>query len=164
MSARRRSYESGHNPKCLVVIDDTPESDRALYFATRWAARMQGGVVMLRVIDLHDSQQQWLGVADIMKAEATEDANAALDRAVNRIQTLAPVPLERVIREGDAATQIHAAIDGDLDIATLVLAAGTGSDGPGPIIAGLAKTLGTFPIPITIVPGGLIEADLDALS
>lgn len=164
MSARRRSYESGHKPKCLVVIDDTPECDLAMYFATRWAARMQGCVVMLRVIDLQDSQQQWLGVADIMKAEATEEADAVLDRAVNRIQTLAPVPLERVIREGEAAMQIHAAIDSDLDIATLVLAAGTGSDGPGPIITGLAKTLGAFPIPITIVPGGLNEADIDALS
>ena len=30
---RRRSYEAGHKPKWLVVIDDTPECDRAVYFA-----------------------------------------------------------------------------------------------------------------------------------
>ena len=29
---RRRSYEAGHSPKWLVVIDDTPECDRAVYF------------------------------------------------------------------------------------------------------------------------------------
>ena len=31
MSRRRRSYEAGHSPKWLVVIDDTPECDRAVY-------------------------------------------------------------------------------------------------------------------------------------
>ena len=29
MSTKRRSYEAGHSPKFLVVIDDTPECDRA---------------------------------------------------------------------------------------------------------------------------------------
>ena len=33
MSRKRRSYEAGHKPKFLVIIDDTPECDRAVYFA-----------------------------------------------------------------------------------------------------------------------------------
>ena len=33
MSKKRRSYEAGHSPKFLVVIDDSPECDRAAYFA-----------------------------------------------------------------------------------------------------------------------------------
>ena len=81
MSRRRRSYEAGHSPKWLVVIDDTPECDRAVYFACRRAARVGAGVVMLRVIETQDRNQQWLGVADIMKAEAHEEANASLERA-----------------------------------------------------------------------------------
>ena len=36
---RRRSYEAGHKPKWLVVIDDTAECDRAVYFAARRAAK-----------------------------------------------------------------------------------------------------------------------------
>ena len=32
-SVKRRSYEAGHKPKWLVVIDDTAECDRAVYFA-----------------------------------------------------------------------------------------------------------------------------------
>ncbi len=48
---RRRSYEAGHKPKWLVVIDDTPECDRAVYFAARRAARVGAGVIMLRVIE-----------------------------------------------------------------------------------------------------------------
>ena len=106
MSTQRRSYESGHKPKCLVVIDDTPECDRAVYYASRWASRIGGGVVMLRVIETEDRNQQWLGVADIMRAEAHEEANAALDRAAGRANGIAGITPERVIREGDPTEQI----------------------------------------------------------
>ena len=67
MSNQRRSYEQGHKPKCLVVVDDSAEGDRAVYYASRWAMRVGGGVVMLRVIETEDRNQQWLGVADIMR-------------------------------------------------------------------------------------------------
>jgi hypothetical protein len=40
MSKKRRSYEAGHSPKFMVVIDDSPECDRALYFASRRALRV----------------------------------------------------------------------------------------------------------------------------
>ena len=40
MIRKRRSYEAGHKAKFLVVIDDTPECDRAVYFASRRAARV----------------------------------------------------------------------------------------------------------------------------
>lgn len=164
MTARRQSYQTGHKPKCLVIIDDTPECDIATYYATRWAARMGGAVVMLHVINVEDRSQQWLGVADIMKAEAMEQAQDAFDRAANRVSTLAPVQTERVVREGDPVEQILDVIDKDLDISNFVLAAGTGTEGPGPIISGLAKTVGSFPLPVTIVPGNLTDADIDALS
>ena len=61
MSKKRRSYEAGHSPKFMVVIDDSPECDRALYFASRRALRIGAMVLMLRVIETHDHGQQWLG-------------------------------------------------------------------------------------------------------
>jgi nucleotide-binding universal stress UspA family protein len=164
MSSQRRSYEQGHKPKCLVIVDDTAEGDRAVYYASRWAKRVTGGVVMLRVIETEDRNQQWLGVADIMRAEAEETANAALDRASGRANGIAAITPERVIREGDPVTQILDVIDKDVDIAVLVLAASAGAEGPGPIITALAKTAGSFPIPVTVVPGNLSDADIDALS
>lgn len=164
MSSQRRSYEQGHKPKCLVIVDDSAEGDRAVYYASRWAVRVGGGVVMLRVIDTEDRNQQWLGVADIMRAEAEEAANAALDRASGRANGIAAITPERVIREGDPTEQILDVIDKDADIAMLVLAASVGAEGPGPIITMLAKTAGTFPVPIAIVPGNLSDNDLDALS
>ncbi len=164
MSRKRRSYEAGHVPKFLVIVDETPECDRAVYYASRRASRGSAGVVMLRVIATEDRNQQWLGVADIMRAEAHEEANAALDRSAARANGVAGITPERVIREGDVAEQILALIDEDEDIAALVLAAAAGKDGPGPLVANLSKTAGSFPIPVAIVPAHLTDEDLDAMS
>src|SRR6201987_5798236 len=123
MSTQRRSYETGHKPKCLVIVDDSAEWDRAVYYASRWAIRGGGGVGMLGVIETEDQNQQWLGVADIMRAEAHETANEALDRAAGRANGVAGITPERVIREGDPGEQILDVIDKDDDISMLVLAA-----------------------------------------
>ena len=164
MTTQRRSYETGHKPKCLVIVDDTAEWDRAVYYASRWAMRVGGGVVMLRLIEIEDQNQQWLGVADIMRAEAQEEANAALDRASGRANGIAAITPERVIREGDPTEQMLDVIDKDVDIAMLVLAANPGPEGPGPIITTMANVVGSFPIPVVIVPGDLSDVEIDALS
>jgi len=164
MSRLRRSYESGHKPKFLVVVDDTPECDRAVYFASRRAGRVGAKVTMLRVIDMKDSNQQWLGVADLMRAEAHEAANAQLDSYAVRANNIAGIDAERVIREGETAEQILDLIDEDEDIALLVLAASSGKEGPGPLVSHLGKTAGTFPIPVAIVPGQLTDEEIEAVS
>jgi nucleotide-binding universal stress UspA family protein len=164
MSTKRHSYEAGHSPKFLVVIDESPECDRAVYFASRRALRTGASVIMLRVIETADRNQQWLGVADIMRAEAHEEANAVLDRHAARISSITGVMPERVIREGDKSEEMLKLIDEDEDIAALILAAGVGKEGPGPLVAGLAKTAGEFPIPLALVPGHLSDEDLDTMS
>jgi nucleotide-binding universal stress UspA family protein len=164
MSSKRRSYEVGHSPKFMVVIDDSPECDRAVYFASRRALRTGAGVIMLRVIETHDHNQQWLGVADIMRAEAHEEANGILDRHAARISSITGIMPQRVIREGEQAEEMLRLIEEDEDIAALVLAAATGSDGPGPLVSTLAKSAGEFPIPIALVPGHLSDEDLDSMS
>src|SRR5436305_283761 len=92
MSLKRRSYEAGHKPKFLVIIDESPECDRAVYYASRRAARTGASVVMLLVIEPHDRHQQWLGVADIMKAEAHEAASQSLDEFAARANGVADCP------------------------------------------------------------------------
>ena len=164
MSTKRHSYEAGHSPKFLVVIDESPECDRAVYFASRRALRTGASVIMLRVIETADRNQQWLGVADIMRAEAHEEANAVLDRHAARISSITGVMPERVIREGDKSEEMLKLIDEDEDISVLVLAAAIDKEGPGPLVANLGSTAGTFPIPIAIVPGHLSDEDLDAMS
>ncbi len=161
---KRRSYEAGHKRKYLVVIDDTEECDRAVFWAAKRAGRTKSQIVMLRVIEPGDRNQQWLGVADIMKAEQQEAANAALDKFAARTKQIADITPDRVIREGDALAEIVKLIDEDADIGILVLAAGTGKEGPGPLVSSVAKNAGTFPIAFAIVPGHLNDDDLEAMA
>jgi nucleotide-binding universal stress UspA family protein len=162
--SKRRSYEAGHKRKYLVVIDDTEECDRAVYWAAKRAGRTKSQIVMLRVIETAERNQQWLGVGDIMQAEAQDAANKALSKFAARIKHIAKITPDRVIREGDTAIEIARLIDEDADIGILVLAAGTGKEGPGPLVSDIAKTAGTFPIPVAIVPGHLGDEDLDAMA
>jgi nucleotide-binding universal stress UspA family protein len=165
MSRTRKSYEPGHKRKFLVVVDDTPECDRAVYYGTRRAARTNGKLVMLAVVPVGESNQQWLGVGDLMRQEAHEGVEKRLDHFAERARNLGGVEAERVVREGAIADEVLKAIDADGDIDILVLAAGIGNEGPGPLVASLAgSSASTFPIPITIVPGNLSDEELDALS
>ena len=164
MSSKRRSYEAGHSPKFLVVIDDTPECDRAVYFASRRALRTGASVIMLRVIETHDRNQQWLGVADIMRAEAHEEANAVLDRHAARASSITGIMPERVIREGEKAEELLEADRGGRGHRRPGARRRHRQGRPGPLVASLAKTAGEFPIPVGIVPGHLSDEDLDTMS
>jgi nucleotide-binding universal stress UspA family protein len=161
---KRRSYEAGHRPKLMVVVDETPEADRALYHAARRAARLGAGLVMLTVIPVGETQV-WLGVGDIMKAEAEEKARKLLDSAVARARAIAAIEPETLIREGVTAQEIIRLIEHDEDITSLTLASGTGPEGPGPLVSALATRGGLgLPVPVTIVPGDLDDAEIDALA
>ncbi len=164
MPKKRRSNEAGHKRKYLLVIDDSEECDRAVFWAATRANRTKSQIVMLRLIDTSERSQQWLGVADIMKAEALEAANAALDKFGAMVKKITDTAPDRVIREGAINDEILKLIEEDADIGILVLAAGTGKDGPGPLISGLAKTAASFPIPLAIVPGSLSDEELEAMA
>lgn len=164
-TAPRRSREPGHRRKFLVVVDDTPECDRAVYYASRRAAGTGGALVLLGVLELEGVHQQWLGVADLMRAEAHDDMSARLEKFVARARQVAGVDAEPVIREGSKADAVIKLIAEDQDIAILVLAAGVGKEGPGPLVSALAGfQSGHFPVPITVVPGALTDAEIDALA
>jgi len=160
----RRSFETGHRPKLLVIVDETPEGDRAIYFAARRAARLGAGLVLLRVVELGETQV-FLGVGDIMKAEAEEEAEALLARAADRAREIAGVEPERILRDGVTALELVKLVEEDEDISFLVLASGTEGEGPGPLVASIATKTGLgLPIPVIIVPGDLEDAEIDALA
>jgi len=164
MSQRRRGNEAGHKRKYLVVIDDTPECDRAVFWAAKRAEHTHSQIVMLRVIEPGERNRQWLGVADIMKAEQEEAANAALDKYAKRIRAVARITPDRVIREGEPADEMLKLIEDDADIGILVLAADSSKEGPGPLVTSVAKSAGSFPIPVAIVPGHLNDEELEAMT
>ena len=164
MMRPRRAREEGHKRKLLVVIDDTPECLRALSYASRRAEHTGGALALLFVIQPGEPQQ-WLGVEDIMRAEAMEEAQATLARFAAKVRDFSNIDPEMVIREGNRAEEIRNLIEADEDIAILVLAAGESSEGPGPLVTAIAaKGAGTFPVPITIVPATLSDEQLDAIA
>lgn len=146
----------------MAVIDNTPECQRAVYYAGRRAKNSGGGVVLLFVIADGDFQH-WLGVEEIMRAEAREEAEAVLARSAQWVRETIGIEPELVIREGGPTEQIHAVIEEDRDIAILVLAAGSAKDGPGPLVASIAGRAAAFPIPVTVLPDNLGNEDIDAL-
>jgi nucleotide-binding universal stress UspA family protein len=160
----RRSYEAGHSPKLLVLVDDTEDCGKAVYYASRRAARIGAKVVLLRVIEQYYGELTWLGVAAVMQSEARQEAQQLLERYAALVKNTAADLPETVIRQGDPARQIFELIAADEDIAMLVLAAGASNKGPGPLISELALTAGTYPVPVVIVPAHLSDVELDALS
>jgi nucleotide-binding universal stress UspA family protein len=164
MLMKRKSTEAGHRRKFLAVIDDTPECSRAVIYGARRAERTSGALVLLYVIE-PTGFQHWIGVENIMRAEATEEAETTLGRFADLVRRHSSIEPEMVIREGTRAEQITALIEADEDIAILVLAAGTDKEGPGPLVSSIAgKLSATFPVPITIVPGTLSDEDIAAIA
>jgi nucleotide-binding universal stress UspA family protein len=164
MSSKRRSFETGHRPKFMVVVDETPECARAAYFAARRAARTGASLLMLAVATPPDDFE-WVGVAEAVVAEATADAEDQLEAIAAKARTVAGIDAEKVVRVGTKADEIVRLIEEDEDISFLVLAAATGTEGPGPLVSTIAgKGASTFPIPVVIVPGGLTDEEIDALA
>jgi hypothetical protein len=165
MARRRTSYDAGHTPKFLVVVDETAECDRAILFAARRVARTGARLVMLAVAETPTGEDQSLfGVGHVMRAEAHAEARAKLDACADLVLGLLGTEPELVTREGKLADAIVGLIDEDPDISILVLAAGAGKDGPGPLVTGLARSAGSFPIPVAIVPGELSDDEISALA
>src|SRR5690606_5490523 len=134
----------------------TPECDRAVYYGSRRAARTSSKLSLLGVVPIEESNQQWLGVGDLMKQEGHEEIDRLLAHYSARARSLAGIEPELVVREGVASEEALKLIDEDEDIAVFVLAASVGNEGPGPLVTALtAFGSATFPIPITIVPGNL---------
>ena len=150
--------------KFLAVIDATPECKVALRYAARRAQATHGIVTLLHVIE-RDDIQEWAAVERAMQEEARAEAERLLlehARIVNEFTGAMP---ELVIREGRAADALLALIKEDRAISILILAAGTGKEGPGPLVARVAgPAAGHYPIPVTVVPGSLTDAQVDALT
>lgn len=163
MVSKRLSREAGHRRKFLAIIDATPECERAVAYAARRAKTTGGVVVLLFVIDSADFQQ-WLGVEQIMREEARTAASGALEAQAAKVRETIGIEPEQVVREGNPVEEIHKLIEEDQDIAILVLAAGGGKEGPGPLVSSIAGKGAAFPIPVTVVPQTVSDEDIESLA
>jgi len=147
--------------KFLVVVDKTPECRVALRYAARRAQHTNGRVTLLAIAPPPDFQQ-WRGVEAIMEDEAHAEAEALVHAAAKNVNELAGVTPELVILQGRKADCVSQLLKEDKDLSILILAAGTGKRGPGPLVSTFAT--GAQAIPVTIVPGTLTDAAIDAIA
>jgi len=152
--------------KFLVVVDDSPEFEAALRFAARRARSTGGRVVMLRVLP-SNTDAHWSGAREEIERQQREEAEALLNRLAEDAAERSGAPPVFLIEQGDAQAAIKKVVGDDPEIKILVLAAGNGARGPGPLVSAIIKQgaqLGGRKLPVTIVPGELTETEVEDLA
>ncbi|MBI1364524.1 MAG: universal stress protein [Alphaproteobacteria bacterium] len=152
--------------KFLLIAEDCPEARLAAFFASRRAKRSNAAVTLLHVVEPPEFGQ-WAAVAETMRAEAYEHAEAVLSEFAAIVEAEWGERPEKIIREGALAEEIRKLIDEDSRIAILFLGASTSAEGPGPLVSALANRpayLSARPIPVTVVPGSITREELRKIS
>ena len=153
-----------HERVFLVVVDDSPELRVALRYAALRARRTGGRVALLHVMEPPD-RQTWMALESLMREESREEAEALVGRHADAVAALTGAMPVVHIREGLVHDELLALIDEDPTISILVLAAAVSDIGPGPLISALSsKLIGRLRVPLTIVPGGLTDLQIDILT
>ncbi len=148
----------------LVVVDESEEMRVALRYAALRARHTGGRVALLYVIEPTDLQQ-WMAVESLMREERREEAEALLSKLSAEVSELCGTLAILHIREGFRRDELLALLDEEPSISILVLAAGTGPEGPGPLVTQLVgKMSGRMRVPIAVVPGSLTDEQIAALA
>jgi len=147
----------------LVIMDETPEARVALRFASRRAAKTQGAVHIIALVP----KQQFVafgGVQATIEEEAKSRAEVLVMAAAgNLLQESGRMPTISV-KVGDGAKVVADYLAEHGEVAALVL--GAAAEGtPGPLVSHFAgQRAGQLPCPLMLVPGGLSDEQIDALS
>ena len=86
-----------------------------------------------------------------------------LDMRIARIREIGQVRTETVIREGRPVEAIEQLVTEDPGIAILVIAAGQGDKGPGPLVTHFASH-NRLHVLVTIVPGAMTNEEIVAVA
>lgn len=149
--------------KFLVVLDDSRECLNAMRFAAMRAANTGGGVEILSIIPPEEFNH-WLGVGAVMREEARDRIHAHFEVFAKWMRDKQGVNPELVIREGEAVEELLSQVRDDPDVGVVVLGAGAGKKGPGPLVTALTRAAATLPVPLTIVPGEMSKERLESIT
>jgi nucleotide-binding universal stress UspA family protein len=147
----------------LVVVDETEEMKNALHFASRRALHTGGRVALFYALEPPEFQH-WLGVERVMQEEAREQAEQTLQDLAAKVQADTGKMPVLYLREGRRRDELMALIAEEPGISLLVLGMASGREGPGPLVSYLVSQGEPIRLPVTLVPGQLSEADIDALT
>ncbi|MBU1347173.1 MAG: universal stress protein [Alphaproteobacteria bacterium] len=150
--------------KFLVVADDSPEFEAALRYAARRAKSTGGRVALLRIMP-GGGDEHWSGVREEIERQQRAEAEALLNRLGEGAAERSGAQPIFLIEEGDPQAAIRKVVGEDPEIKILVLAAGNGGRGPGPLVSAVLKHgIGGRKLPVTIVPGELTDAEVEDLA
>ncbi len=148
----------------LVVVDDSPELKVALRYACLRARKSGGRVALLAVIE-KEEMQHWLAMENLIREEKREEAERTLQKLAREVVHITGSLPALYVREGKRHEEVLALIAEEPSISILVLAADTDPEGPGPLISYYTgRGLSRLRIPLTIVPGGLSNDALEAIT
>ncbi|MEM8799631.1 MAG: universal stress protein [Pseudomonadota bacterium] len=149
--------------KFLVVVDDSDECHRAMRFACGRAAHTKKGHISLFYAIAPVAFQHWLGVEDVMKEEARQEAEALLRQTADDIYEYVGLTSEYILVEGDPSASLQKHLEADEDIFALVLGAAD-AESPGPLVEHFCGSqAGRLKCPVVIVPGGLSRKQIDMI-
>ncbi len=155
----------GDDPKrtYLVVIDDSPEASVALRFAARRAAKTNGRIEVLGLVEPQDFVQ-WGGVQTAIEEEQRLRIEGVVSASVGEILNEAGIEAQIVVRHGEPVKAVREFIGERVDVAALVLGAAPAGD-PGPLVANFSgNDAGKLPCPVMLIPGSLSDERLEQLS
>ena len=128
------SNHDGENRVFLVVVDDSHEMAVALRFAAQRARHTQGRVALFRAIEPVEFQH-WMGVGELMREEARQEAEALLEKMSELVVEMSGAIPAVYLREGPIREELISLIESEPSISILVLGSAAGSDSPGPLIS-----------------------------
>ena len=146
----------------LVIMDETEEARVALRFASRRAAKTEGGVHVLALVPPQDFVA-FGGVQATIEQEARDRAEVLATSAAGSLLTESGKMPTIAVREGDGEKVIRDYLAEHPEVAALVLSSAPEGN-PGPLVTYFSHCSGTLPCPLFIVPGSLSDEDIDRLS
>jgi hypothetical protein len=107
----------------------------------------------------------WVGLDKDISQDAIDAARVKAKQHADQVETRTQVKAELVISDEDPIDAIRKLVEGDPAIKSLVLAAGAGRLGPGPLVSRLAmgKPLAARPNAVTVIPGNLTDKQIEVI-
>jgi nucleotide-binding universal stress UspA family protein len=147
----------------LVVVDDSAEARVALRFAARRAAKTNGRIEVLGIVEPQDFVQ-FGGVQAAIEEEQRLRIEGVVSSAIGELLDESGIDAQIIIRQGEAVRTVRDFIGEREEVAALVLGAAPNGN-PGPLVADFTgHDAGLLPCPVMIIPGSLSDDRLEQLS
>src|SRR4029079_12669956 len=147
----------------LVVIDDSAEARVALRFAARRAAKTNGAIEVLGIVEAQDFVQ-FGGVQAAIEEEQKLRIQGVVSSAIGELLDESGIEANIIVQQGEPVKTVRDYIGERSEVAALVLGAAP-SGSPGPLVVHFTgHDAGKLPCPALIIPGSLSEERLEQLS